>query len=847
MSMPGGMPSGYNSGLDDGASTPGERGWRRKKLAAMAGSLYRTGQQAVTDMKEQYAQSRVVRDAGGSDGHGRTHIPGAFPDVAITVQGDDQMVLFPSYAKRHIKKDWGRIQAQQSSAETGGVRDEEYWRQEWERNEDEKAVLDVDVRGWIYNPHMGPMTRRNRMLIGLARQLSGIPAPRNDPPAGNGVGALGAHHQMHEDLREQEKIKREAAKIERRGQEEKQAAYRGDYSEKPRDNTDFQHENVYGSRSRRGSQTPDSAPTSPTFSATAWSTSTGQMSEAELTMANANLMARIAPFMTNPLVAHPITVFFYSDDNSQSRTVITNDAGHFNLRAALDFVPTHVRVLANEDLSAIQEIKIIEPHGVSLISDVDDTIKTSNISGGAREIFRNTFVRNLQDLTVDGVKEWYNQMYDLGVSIHYCSNSPWQLFPVLATYFKLVGLPPGSLHLRQYSGMLQGIFEPVAERKKGTLNRLLNDFPNRKFILVGDSGEADLEVYTELVLANPGRVLAVFIRDVTTPEAPGFFDSGFEMPSRKGSNMTFDDARTQKPVAGVRQNSAPGVVSNNKTSTGPAMGTLIDFSDEPEETSVDLRDALRQINKDKPISRQVSATELLAAKRPPPPRPAKPMALRSTSSIVGKKTGSGDPGLHHDDTLVSEEPPPKPPRPGAGAGKPGSHPLAQMHNSSQQTVSSSNSVPRSQGARQANTPAEARDERPPPPPPRRRAVPTMKSMSPRLRGYRNNSSANSDIDFEPLGPSAVPTPVATSQVRSSRSSTRSAETTPTGSPTLGAVNKKLELWKRRLTRAHEVLDQQGVQLYTWKRGQDVVAEATGIVRSALEDVERQKRSGGGRR
>jgi ATP-dependent RNA helicase DDX27 len=60
------------------------------------------------------------------------------------------------------------------------------------------------------------------------------------------------------------------------------------------------------------------------------------------------------------------------------------------------------------------------------------------------------------------------------------------------------------------------------------------------------------------------------------------------------------------------------------------------------------------------------------------------------------------------------------------------------------------------------------------------------------------------------------------------------------------VNKKLEMWKRRLARAHEQLDQQGVQLYTWRRGQDVVAEAVGIVKKAMEDVERRKQQQGRR-
>lgn len=50
----------------------------------------------------------------------------------------------------------------------------------------------------------------------------------------------------------------------------------------------------------------------------------------------------------------------------------------------------------------------------------------------------------------------------------------------------------------------------------------------------------------------------------------------------------------------------------------------------------------------------------------------------------------------------------------------------------------------------------------------------------------------------------------------------------------GSVNKRLELWQRRLERAHDVLDQQGVHLYTWKRGDEVIAEAVGIVKTELK-------------
>lgn len=454
---------------------------------------------AANEIRQSYQQSYA--DKWGANNaefdDDSSGIPGSFPDVAIVSHGDEQLVLFPSYAKRHVKVAPNPdANPRPIDSDSDGPGDAEYWAREWQKFEDDRAIVDVDVRGWIYSPHRGAMTRKNRLLIGLARQLSGIPAPKGpsrdqspDPTS------LRARHQEHEKRRDEERIAREAEKILKVGEGEASAAAQGRYSEMPKYDSD--DESIYG-KDHSGTTTPARTPEDPPgpghlHKRSSWN-QPSDMTPAELHTANTHLMARLKPFLTNPLVSTPITVFFYDEKNSVSRTVTTNEAGHFNMRAALEFVPTHVRVLASEGLSAIEEVKITEPKGVSLISDVDDTIKHSSIGAGAREIFRNAFIRDLSDLTIDGVKEWYNTMYDMGVGIHYVSNSPWQLFPVLVSFFRKAGLPPGSYHLKQYSGVLQGIFEPVAERKKGTLEKIFRDFPDRRFILCGDSGEADIEV-----------------------------------------------------------------------------------------------------------------------------------------------------------------------------------------------------------------------------------------------------------------------------------------------------------------------------------------------------------------
>ncbi|KAI9696897.1 MAG: hypothetical protein M1820_007972 [Bogoriella megaspora] len=540
----------YNSlmGFGSGVREPGAR---RKKFAGYL--------KAANELRQTYVQSNGSYFGGSRDTsteHVEDTMPGAFPDAQIVRGGDEEMIIFPSYAGNHVKR-----KREPNLTPSNGHdqpdpyaqrRDPDYWRYQEERYEEEvDAIVDVNVRGWLYSPHRGPMNRKQRLFIGLARQLSGIPAPptsispnasrmssRSSSPHTTARASMISKH-------EEEEVSREAEAILRKGEKEADIAGRGGYSE-PQSlensgitRTSSREDSLY-SQFRRGEPQPGQVPhpvtntslqtdengaTSTTEKRESWS-DPAKMSPEELVEANNHLLARLRPFLANPLVDVAVSAFFYNETSSEQRTITTDTSGHFNFRAALTFVPTHVRLLASEGgLSVLQEVHVTQSQGVSLISDIDDTIKHSAINSGAKEIFRNTFIRSLSDLTVEGVREWYKRMADLGVKLHYVSNSPWQLYPLLTSYFAKAQLPPGSFHLKQYAGVLQGIFEPVAERKKSSMDKIMRDFPDRQFILVGDSGEADLEVYTETVMQYPGRILGVFIRDVTTSKRKKFFDS----------------------------------------------------------------------------------------------------------------------------------------------------------------------------------------------------------------------------------------------------------------------------------------------------------------------------------
>ncbi|KAG9306751.1 hypothetical protein G9A89_005651 [Geosiphon pyriformis] len=168
-------------------------------------------------------------------------------------------------------------------------------------------------------------------------------------------------------------------------------------------------------------------------------------------------------------------------------------------------------------LPAYGVVNLIEPEGYSVISDIDDTIKDTDISAGAKVVFSNTFLHKFKD--VAGMAKVYKFWYDKGAGIHYVSNSPWQLFPMIRGFFETYEFPPGSAHLKFYDGLIKSAVQqkenPMAS-KFMYIRELLKDFPKRKYILVGDTGELDPEIYTQIARENPGRILKIFIRDVTT-------------------------------------------------------------------------------------------------------------------------------------------------------------------------------------------------------------------------------------------------------------------------------------------------------------------------------------------
>lgn len=153
--------------------------------------------------------------------------------------------------------------------------------------------------------------------------------------------------------------------------------------------------------------------------------------------------------------------------------------------------------------------------GVSIISDIDDTIKQSHVRNRG-ELLANTFLRDFQ--SVPQVAEVYQRWATAGVAFHYVSSSPWQLHERIVQFLAEQDFPEGSLHLRHIRLRDSRLLGPFALRREGkaaSLHRVLLQHPQRKFILIGDSGEKDPEIYGTAARKFPQQILRILIRDVT--------------------------------------------------------------------------------------------------------------------------------------------------------------------------------------------------------------------------------------------------------------------------------------------------------------------------------------------
>jgi phosphatidate phosphatase APP1 len=161
-----------------------------------------------------------------------------------------------------------------------------------------------------------------------------------------------------------------------------------------------------------------------------------------------------------------------------------------------------------------------------IISDIDDTIILSYAANKLMKL-RLMLLNNAHTrMPFKGISAFYHALQKGKNSngfnpVFYVSNSEWNLYDLLYEFIEFNRIPKGPLLLREMAIRVLRpwkIREVNKNHKTETISRLFRMFPEMKFILIGDSGQKDPEIYWNIAKHFPGRILAIYIRDVGANE-----------------------------------------------------------------------------------------------------------------------------------------------------------------------------------------------------------------------------------------------------------------------------------------------------------------------------------------
>lgn len=232
--------------------------------------------------------------------------------------------------------------------------------------------------------------------------------------------------------------------------------------------------------------------------------------------------------------------------------VTSDEEGYFEVRMTLDsgslpegWHPIRLRLLHDllgreTEVVALGEIYFPAADAdFGIISDIDDTILTT---GAMRlwEMLKVTFGQNAHTrVPFAGVSEFYDALRRgsdriLSNPIFYVSSSPWNIYDFLMEFLEIHRIPKGPLMLRDLGlSRDQWIAGPHRDHKLKQIEHILEVFAELRFVLIGDSGQEDPNIYHEIIQKFPGRILAVYIRDVSGADlsllAQDYLEKGVEL------------------------------------------------------------------------------------------------------------------------------------------------------------------------------------------------------------------------------------------------------------------------------------------------------------------------------
>jgi phosphatidate phosphatase APP1 len=213
--------------------------------------------------------------------------------------------------------------------------------------------------------------------------------------------------------------------------------------------------------------------------------------------------------------------YFLLDETVGNLGPLANQEGWLPYEISFDFrKKTRHTILGNNRFPG----SLLIPDGntsFGVITDIDDTILHTGVTSYMKwQVIANTlFKRADRRIPLQGSARLYHMLHR-GRSgreanpVFYVSHSPWNLYRYLEFFLHNHGFPKGPILLRSMASVLGRTVEGHIPHKEHEILNILRTYPDKPFVLIGDSGERDADIYLQVARTHPGRILAIYLRSV---------------------------------------------------------------------------------------------------------------------------------------------------------------------------------------------------------------------------------------------------------------------------------------------------------------------------------------------
>ena len=293
------------------------------------------------------------------------------------------------------------------------------------------------------------------------------------------------------------------------------------------------------------------------------------------------------------------------------REVVADDEGFVRewidlpapLPANEPWQPVELRLLSplrpgHPDVRATGQVRVLTGAPTfGVISDLDDTVIQSRITSFLQAV-RTVMLGNARTrLPFPGVAAFYQALERGGDGarlnpIFYVSSSPWNIHDIIADFMDIQRIPRGPINLRDWDIVLSALTSSrLGNFKEPVIREILDLYPSLRFILIGDNSQKDPEIYRVILDRYPGRILAIYIRNVdVNPERSASVQALAKEVLAAGSTLVLADdsyAAAQHAVeqGWITQESLPAIREEKRADEG-TTGAKADVPGVPEEKAV---------------------------------------------------------------------------------------------------------------------------------------------------------------------------------------------------------------------------------------------------------------------